>query len=221
MRVSVALLAGLGAAIAIASPAWSQALVSQVATGNLVPRKAVSFGFYYGIGVLNIEAPPSNASNEVKGYTDALPSTIAGTGLSIAISYGKWGIVVGGNDNTGTLNKSADIHQTPTDPTDDVFIKSVHRLNTSLTLVFQPVRYLIFGLGQNQGSIAFDQINPDGSMSTRRIGYSNDFYSLGLAFGFDPESPKFGPILAIFTERPFAPGFANGTINAVAVGLWF
>jgi hypothetical protein len=213
-------LAALVGICAASDAAWSQGYLAQSA-GRFTEQKAVGFGFYYGVGVVNFEAPPSNASNEVKGYTDALPTSVLGTGLSVGISYGRWGLIVGANDDQGKINKYADVNQTPNNSADDVFVLSAHRINSSLTLVFQPVRYLFLGLGQNTGSISFDQINPNGTQTTRRVGYQNDFYSVGLAFGFNPESTNTGPVLAVFTEHPFAPGVFNGTINAVAVGWYF
>lgn len=226
MRNSAAI-ACLGVMVALAglcvgsATAWSQVGYPAVVPTDLAKKKAVAFGFYYGVGALNIEAPPPSASNEVKGYTDILPSSVPGTGFSIGISYGLWGLIVGANDDTGELNKYADVNQTPSNSADNVFVKTARRINTSLTLVFQPVRYLFFGLGQNTGSIAFDQINPNGTETTRRISYQNPFYSLGLAFGFNPETNRPGPVLAVFTEHPFAPGIFNGSINAVAVGWYF
>jgi hypothetical protein len=205
--------------LALAISAAASPALAQINFADVANKKAVGIGIYYGYGTMDLQAAPASASNEVKGYTDVLPSSIPGTGFAIGLSYGHWGFVVGQDDNTIGINKFADVNQTPGNAADDVYVMSVHRTNTSITVFWQPVRFFYFGLGQDMGSLAFDQINPNGQEVTHRIGYEHNFYTLAL--GFDPEKNRVGPVFTIFTKRPTDPGNFDGPVNAVGLGIYF
>jgi hypothetical protein len=188
---------------------------------DLTTKKAVGVGIFYGIGTINLAGPPDNATTEQKGYSGALPSQIAGTGPAIGLSFGQWGLVFGGDDNTVAINRFADVKGTPGNPADDVFVHSVRRVNRSITALWQPYRWVYFGLGKDMGSVSFSQTSAAGTKETRRFNFSDDFYSLGLAVGFDPTRNKIAPILTVFTKVPTTQTAFNGVTNAVGVGFYF
>ena len=201
--------------VVVAGDARSQNLT------DLTTRKAVGVGIFYGIGTINLSGPPDNATTEQKGYAAVLPSQISGTGPAIGLSFGLWGLLFGADDNTHAINRSADVNGTPGNPADDVFVHSVRRVNRSITALWQPYRWVYFGLGRDMGSVSFSQNSAAGTKETRRFNYTDDFYSLGLAIGFDPTRHAIAPILTVFTKVPTTQTAFNGVTNGAGFGFYF
>jgi hypothetical protein len=208
----------IGLAIAFVAVA-GQARAQNVT--DLTTRKAVGVGIFYGIGTINLSGPPDNATTEQKAYSAVLPSQLTGTGPALGFSFGQWGLLFGGDDNTHVIDRSADVKGTPGNPADDVFVHSVRRVNSSITALWQPYRWVYFGLGKDMGSVSFSQTSATGTKETRRFNFSDDFYSLGLAIGFDPTRNKIAPILTVFTKVPTTQTAFNGVTNGAGFGFYF
>jgi len=211
-RVSAARAAGL---CLVAPTALAQNL------NDIAGKKAVGVGIFYGTGEITVSAPPDSATAEVKGYSAVLPRTITGSGPALGLSFGRWGVVFGGDDNTININKPADVSGTPGNLGDDPFVRSARRVNRSISILWQPYRWVYFGLGQDNGTISFEQVSTAGVQETRRFNYASSFYSLGLAFGFDPSKNRVAPIVTVFTKVPTSLTPFSGVTNAVGLGMFF
>ena len=194
---------------------------AQDIAGRILGQRAVGVGIFWGVGNLSLDAPPENASAEVKGYSEALPSEVEGAGPAVGLSFGTFGVIFGRDDNTIDVDATADVKQTPGVTTDDVFVKSARRVNTSITLSWQPHPVLLMGIGKDQGTVTFDQINPDGTRGHRAIGYDSTFYSLALFAGFDPTTHQIAPIITVFAKIPTARGIFGGTTLGGGLGIYF
>ncbi|MCP4295636.1 MAG: hypothetical protein GY786_08525 [Proteobacteria bacterium] len=183
-------------------------------------KDAVGMGLWYGVGTLSFDAPKDSASNETKGYSDILPSTVEGQGYAIGLSYGSFGMNYGQDRGETTVNKSADIQQN-SNPGDDVYVYKVKRINRSLTILFQPFRYLYIGVGQDTGQIEFKQRSTLGINETKKIAYENNFYSWGLAFGFDPTKNTVAPIITIYSKIPQSRSSYYGVVSGMGLGVYF
>lgn len=167
-----------------------------------VPDTAVGLALWKAYGLFKFDAASSDASDEVKGYTDVLPREVDGEGIAFGWSYGSWGINVSADIVSEKINKFADINQTSEDSTDDVYVKRASRDNRSFTVLYQPLRFFALGFGQERGTMEFKQISASGVVETNRISYRRNIMNLGLAFGFDPNDVTVGPVIAAFYKIP-------------------
>jgi hypothetical protein len=213
--------AARGALLALVGGLLPALAAAQVDLTSVAGKKAVGIGVFYAMGALTVDGAPANATPEIKGYTEILPTVIDGAGPGIGLSFADWGVVFGVDDNTLDINRSADVNGTPANPLDDVFVYSARRVNTSVTMVWQPYRWWYVGLGRDSGSVAFDQLNASGTRAIHKISYENDFYTVGLGIGFDPRRSKVAPVLTVFTKHPMSPGAFTGVTNAVGLGIYF
>jgi len=120
-----------------AQVAWAQ-VVGPVATfvGSVAQEKTVGVGIFYGWGELRFSTPPGNASPDAKAYSQLLTQgPHSGEGPALGFSYGKWGLVIGRDDSVNSVN-----HLLIDGAGQLVFVKSVQRINTSVTLLFNPIR---------------------------------------------------------------------------------
>jgi hypothetical protein len=194
--------------------------VAQV-PGAVVPKEAVGVGLWYGFGRFTVNGAASNASNEVKGYTDVMPRNLDGGGPAIGFSFKSWGINYGHSEfDVDLKDRKADVKQTPGNTTDDVTVRALHVAVTSITVLYQPVRWFYLGYGKDQGTLEFKQYSALGTPETRRISVDNPFYSVGIAVGFDPTKKQFGPIATIFAKIPAEQKAFSGSTQAVGVGLY-
>ncbi len=200
----------------LARPAWSQ-----IDPTDLLTKKVVGVGIYYRSGSLGFSGTNGSVTNEVKGYADALPNSMTVTGYVIGVSYGHWGLTVGQDDDAVTVNRNADVNQTPGNAADDVFVKTMRRENSSISLLFQPYRFLFLGLGRDSGTVTFDQVSAAGAAGTRRFNVTSDYYSLGLGLGFNPFNDKLAPVLVAFFKQPLQNTPFAGTYSGFGLGVYF
>jgi len=203
------------AGLLFASSAKAQGL------SDIAGKKAVGVGIFYGIGTIALNAPPDTASAEVKGYSAVLPATIDGAGMAIGLNFGKWGIVFGSDDNTLEINKLADVLGTPGNTSDDMLVSTARRVNQSLTVMFRPYRWIYFGLGQDENTVSFNVTTPLGAQETHRFTTTSNFYSIGLAVGFDPEKNKVAPILTVYTKVPTERKDFGSSTTSAGFGVYF
>ncbi len=183
-------------------------------------KNAVGVGIWYGFGTMNLDAPPDSASAEVKGYHSVLPSSVPGSGAAIGLSYGSFGIQIGMDDGEMIINKYADIQQNNV-TTDDVYVKKARRRNLSIAFIFQPIRYVYVGYGEDRGNMIFEQRLPSSREETKRIGYNNKFYSVGVAFGFDPTKMAVAPVFTVYTKFHQSRDDFTGVILALGAGVYW
>ncbi len=180
----------------------------------------VGIGIWYGVGSITFDAASSSASDEVQGYTDVLPSSAQGAGGAIGISFGDFGLNFGFDVGELEIDKLADIQQN-SDVSDDVLVIKARRINRSITVLFQPVRFFYLGFGTDIGTMEFVQKAPGEDRETNRIGYESPFYSLGVAIGFDPTESLVAPITTIYVKVPTSQTNFSGTVSGIGVGLFF
>jgi hypothetical protein len=189
--------------------------------GNATPKEAMGVGLWYGFGRFTLNGASRGASNEVKGYTDVMPRNLEGGGAAIGFSFKSWGLNFGHSEfDVDLKNRKADVKQTPADNTDDVTVRALHVDITSITLLYQPLRWFYLGYGKDQGSLEFRQYSASGSPETRRLAIDNPFYSVNIAVGFDPTKNRIGPIATIFWKIPAEQKAFSGSTQAVGIGLY-
>ncbi|PCI26684.1 MAG: hypothetical protein COB67_09860 [SAR324 cluster bacterium] len=188
---------------------------------DYIKEGAVGWGIWYGQGRGTVDAAPDSASQEIKAYTNVLPAEIEGGGIVLGLSFGTWGISIG-QDDTGeiSINKTAD-PQGNGISSDDVTVLKVRRINRSFALIWQPARFFYFGVGEDTGHIEFQQTTSSGEKETKKIAYSNRFYSYGLAFGFDPKTNDLAPVFTFYVKHPISPGDFSGATTGLGAGLYF
>lgn len=198
----------------------SVAYAQQIGLPDL-SKAVVGVGIWTAVGEINFDAVRDSASNEVKGYTAVLPSRVQGAGFGIGLSFGIWGVNFGFDQGEADIGKFADVNQTPGNAGDDPFVEKVRRTNRALVVLYQPVRWFYAGVGRDTGKMEFKQISAAGAKETKSIGYENDYYSLGLAIGFDPATSVTAPFVTAFTKIPMERGDFSGTVSGIGVGLFF
>ena len=67
--------------------------------------------------------------------------------------------------------------------------------------------------------MAFKQIQ-NGVETTKSFGVDNDFYTVGLGFGFNPHKPGIGPIFTVYTKVPLQRTAFAATSNVVGIGIY-
>lgn len=183
-------------------------------------QDAIGIGFWYGWGSFQLDAAANDTDSEVIGYTDILPSTITGGGFAFGISYGYIGFNYGQDENKIDIDEFAEVQQN-NNSSDDVFVYTAKRLNRSLSILVQPMRYLYIGAGYDEGHFEFEQKASGGSKETNKVGYRNDFLSFGLAGGFDPTQTLFAPIFTAYIKIPRKRGDFSGVLTGIGAGLYF
>ncbi len=181
-------------------------------------KDAVGFGLWYGVSKVTLDAAQPTATNEVKGLSAATPSSFRSAGPSIGISYGSWGLNVGFNEGQANVGALADVNQTPGTTADDVYLISLRRTSRTVSVLVNPLRWLFLGYGKEEGSMEFSQVPAGGGTGvTRKLPFSNDFYSFGLACCFDPRQGGFGPIFSLYAKIPTKRG--DFTASEIGAGL--
>ena len=184
-------------------------------------KTAVGFGLWYGVSRVTLDAAQPTATNEVKGLTDATPSKFNSGGPSLGISYGSWGLNVGFNEGQTHVGALADVNQTPGNPADDVYLISLRRTSRTLGVLVNPLRWLFLGYGKEDGSMEYSEV-PAGSPTgvTRKLPFSNSFYSFGVACCFDPRQGGFGPIFTLFAKIPTKRGDFTASEFGAGLGVY-
>ena len=184
-------------------------------------KEATGGGFFYGRGELKFDAARDSATNEVKGYLEAMPSSTSGDGFGIGLWYDHWGVLVGEIQGKKIVNKYADINQTPDDLSDDVLLEEGSMNIRSLYLIFRPVRFFFIGYGKDEGKLELETRLTTGTSRTREFSYSNDFYYIALMLGLNPGRAGIAPFIGLFQKTPLNVKDFSGSVSAVAVGLYF
>ncbi len=182
----------------------------------------VGIGLWYGMGVMAFDTPPDSISNAIKGYNDIMPTSVTGGGPSLGVSYSDFGVNIGWNEGTIKLNSTADIYQTPGNTADDVFVNEAVWNTRSISILYQPLRYVYLGYGRDMGTMEIVHSASSG-IGDKKYSIESDFVSLGFAFGFDPEATdlKIAPIVSGFIKYPLTVKEFYGPTIGFGVGVYY
>ena len=181
---------------------------------------AVGFGIWYSQSTLHMDAANDATSSEAAGYIAASPGRLKNRGPSLSISFPNWGLNVGFNDASAPVNGRADVNRTPGNTADDPYVNSIRRTSRTVSILYNPLRWLYVGYGKETGTVEFDQISAAGQAEKHRLGFSGGFYSFGIAVGFDPRQHKFGLILALYSKIPASYTDFSGTELGAGIGFY-
>lgn len=213
---------GASAILTLVAAGWIPATAQAQSALFSQAEDAVGVGVWYGWGRFSVNAPSDLASDEVKGYTDILPSKMTGVGPALGVSFSSFGLNIGVVSAEEDLEAvRADVNQTPGNSTDDVTVLSMVSHTTSITFLYQPLRFLYLGYGSERGTIEFIQLSAGGMPERKKLPIDNKFYSVGLAIGFDPTQGKVAPILTVFGKIPADQSDFNGSSYGAGIGLFF
>ena len=220
--VACSLLIGVGL-LTNGRPASAQSpFISQARVAIDQTKDTSGVAVWYDWSRIRLDAPANSDSDEVKGYVQAIPSSHAGNGPSIGISFSSWGLNVGFTNADADLNgRKADVMQTPATLTDDVTLYAMRYRNIGISVLYQPIRWFYLGIGKDMGSMEFVQQNAAGTVETRKLPIDYQFYSLGFAFGFDPTVRVTSPVIALFTKIPAKRGNFSSFKYGAGIGVYF
>ena len=183
-------------------------------------HNAVGFGLWYGVAKFTPDAAPPATTNEIKGLTAVVPDSMRIAGPAIGISFSSWGINVGFGDGQANVGALADVNQTPGTTADDVYVIAVRRSFRAVNVLVNPLRWLFLGYGKEEGTMEFIEGTAGGTGMTRKLPYSNAFYSLGVACCFDPRKGGFGPVFTFYAKIPTNRGDFTGTSLGLGLGVY-
>lgn len=159
-------------------------------------------GIYYGTLRMNFDAPPDDATNEIKGYTDVLPNALEGNIAVFQFGFNSFSLNFSFVDMESDINRLADVNQTTGNSGDDVFVLAVRRKGTQISISYWPTIFTSLGLGKDRSDVIFFQRNASGSEEERTIAVDNTFLFFNLFFKLG-SFKSFTPVVNLNVAIPF------------------